>query len=117
MEERNIIIKKIKDKLKTDLVPTNICSLTLDEYRNFVISLFEYINSYKDKYVLTYHDFREYADTIYRENEFEDDCLERLAFIIDELGVFYTQSPHFWDSSFENFKDKMIRNISKGSGL
>jgi hypothetical protein len=68
MEGREIIIQQIKEKLKTDLIPENICSLNLDEYRNFVISLFEHINLYKDKYVLTYHDFREYADTIYREN-------------------------------------------------
>ncbi|WP_295232001.1 hypothetical protein [uncultured Chryseobacterium sp.] len=51
MEKRDIIIKQIQEKLAIGLQPENISKMTLDEYRDFIISMFEYINLYKDKYI------------------------------------------------------------------
>lgn len=117
MEERDVIIKQIQEKLEIELRLENISKMTLDEYRDFIISLFEYINLYKDKYLLTYLDFREFARGLIYKYDFEDSCSERLAFFIDELGVFYTPPPYFWDSNFEDFKHKMEKDVSKGNGL
>ncbi|MDR6922268.1 hypothetical protein [Chryseobacterium sp. 2987] len=44
MEEREIIIKQIEEKLSIELRPENISKMSLDEYRDFIISMFEYIN-------------------------------------------------------------------------
>lgn len=120
MEEREIIIKQIEEKLSIELRPENISKMTLNEYRDFIISMFEYINLYKDKYLLTSLDFREFAnDFVYNyEDDDEDNCGERVRFFMDELAILYTfHPPFFWDSNFEDFKYKMKRNVTKGNGL
>lgn len=100
--------------------------MTLDEYGDFIISMFEYINLYKDKYLLTSLDFREFAnefvynyeDNSYEDNSYEDNCGERVRFFMDELAILYTYHPPFFlDSNFEDFKGKMKRNVTKGNGL
>lgn len=116
MEERDVIIKQIQEKLAIGLQPENISKMTLDEYRDFIISMFEYINLYKDKYILTSLDFKEFAnDFIYN---YEDNCGERVRFFKDELAILYTYyPPFFWDSDFEDFKYKMKQHVTKGNGL
>jgi hypothetical protein len=99
MEEREIIIKKIEDKLSIELRPENISKMTLDEYRDFIISIFEYINLYKDKYLLTYSDFRKFANNFiydYEDDGYEDNCGERVRFFMDELVILYTYHPPFF---------------------
>jgi hypothetical protein len=52
------------------------------------------INQYKDKYLLTHLDFREFAnDFVYN---YEDNCGERVRFFMDELVILYTYYPHFF---------------------
>ncbi len=121
MEERDLIIKQIQEKLEIELRPENICKMTLDKYRDFIISMFEYINLYKDKYLLTSLDFREFANDFvynYEDDDYEDNCGERVRFFMDELAILYTyHPPFFWDSNFEDFKYKMKRHVTKGNGL
>ncbi|MCF2218678.1 hypothetical protein H9Q08_05115 [Chryseobacterium sp. PS-8] len=121
MKERDLIIKQIQEKLKIELRPENISKMTLDEYRDFIISTFEYINLYKDKYLLTSLDFREFANDFvynYEDDGYEDNCSERVRFFMDELAIIYTYNPpFFWDSNFEDFKYKMKRHVTKGNGL
>lgn len=121
MEERNTIIKHIEEKLSYELRPEKISKLSLIEYRNFIISMFKYINEYKNKYLLTCLDFREFANDFiynYEDDGYEDNCGERVRFFMDELAVLYAhQPPLFWDSDFEDFKRKMERDVSSGNGL
>lgn len=121
MEEREIIIKQIEEKLSIELRPENISKMNLDEYRDFIVSMFEYINLYKDKYLLTNVDFREFANDFvynYEDDGYEDNCGERVRFFMDELAILYTYyPPFFWDSNFDDFKNKMEKQVSKGNGL
>lgn len=121
MEERDLIIKQIQERLEIELNPEKISKMTLDEYRDFIISMFEYINLYKDKYLLTHLDFREFANDFvknYYDDDYEDNCGERIRFFMDELAILYTyHPPFFWDSNFEDFKYKMKRDVSRGNGL
>ena len=121
MKGRDLIIKQIEEKLSIELRPENISKMTLDEYRNFIISMFEYTNLYKDKYLLTYLDFREFANDFiynYDDDDYDDNCGERVRFFMDELAILYTyHPPFFWDSNFEDFKYKMERHVTKGNGL
>jgi len=121
MEARNKIIKQIEEKLSTELKAEKFSKFNLNEYRDFIISMFEYINQYKDKYLLTYLDFREFANDFiynYDDDGYDDNCSERVRFFMDELAILYSHNqPHFWDSNFEDFKHKMERDVTKGNGL
>lgn len=121
MEERDSIIRKILDELYIKFDPKNLYQLTLDQYGDFLISTFEYINLYKDKYHLSKKDFVEFNKLIhhkYNYDEYEDNCWERVAFFMDELiFCFSTRPPYFFDSNFEGFKNKIRKDMTKGNGL
>lgn len=121
MEERDVIIRKILEKLYVEFNPENLSKLTLDQYRDFFFSIFEYINLYKSKYHLKEEDFVEFSKTIhykYNYDEYEDNCWERVAFFMDELiFCFSTPPPYFFHSSFEDFKNKLKKDFTEGNGL
>jgi len=121
MEERSVIIRKILEKLYIEFNPENLSNLTIDEYRDFFFSIFEYINLYKEKYHLTEKDFVEFSKTIhdrYNYDKYEDNCWERVAFFMDELiFCFSTPPPYFFHSNFEDFKNKLKRDFTEGNGL
>ncbi|MDQ1098572.1 MULTISPECIES: hypothetical protein [Chryseobacterium] len=121
MEERDVIIRKILEKLYVEFNPEKISKLTLDQYNDFFFSIFDYINLYKNKYQLTEKDFVEFSKIIHHKydyDKYEDNCWERVAFFMDELiFCFSTRPPYFFDSNFEDFKDKIKKYMTKGNGL
>jgi hypothetical protein len=121
MEEKDVIIRKILEKLYVEFNPENLSRLTLDQYRDFFFSVFEYINLYKNKYHLTEEDFVEFSKNIhlkYNYDEYEDNCWERVAFFMDELIFrFSTPPPYFFHSNFEDFKNKLKSDFTEGNGL
>ena len=121
MEERDVIIRKILEKLYIEFNPENLSRLTIDQYRDFFFSIFEYINLYKNKYHLTEKDFVEFSKNIhhkYNYDGYEDNCWERVAFFMDELIFrFATPPPYFFHADFDDFKNKLKRDFTKGNGL
>lgn len=99
MEERDVIVRKILEKLYIEFNPENLSRLTIDQYRDFFFSLFEYINLYKNKYHLTEKDFVEFSKNIhhkYNFDEYEDNCWERVTFFMDELIFRFATPPPFF---------------------
>ncbi|MBL1220594.1 hypothetical protein JET18_07075 [Chryseobacterium sp. L7] len=121
MEEKDVIIRKILEKLYIEFNPEILYQLTLEQYGDFLISIFEYINLYKDKYHLSEKDFMEFNKVIhhkYEYDKYEDNCWQRVAFFMDELiFCFSTPAPYFFDSNFEDFKNKIKKDMRKGNGL
>lgn len=121
MEEKNVIIREILEKLYLEFNPENLNKLTLHQYGEFLISIFEFINLYKDKYHLNKNDFAEFHKVIhhkYSYDDYEDNIWQRVAFFMDELiFCFATTPPYFFDSDFEDFKNKIRGDMSEGNGL
>ena len=54
------IINKFKLELKRDLTYENLCSMSLIEYKNFVLVLFEKLNELKVKFGAERDDFKKF---------------------------------------------------------
>ncbi|QQV02991.1 MULTISPECIES: hypothetical protein [Chryseobacterium] len=121
MENRDIIIRKILEKLYIEFNPEILSKLTLQQYKDLFFSVFEYINFYKDKYHLIEEDFVDFSKKIhlkYNYDEYNDNCWERVAFFMDELIFrFATSPPYFFHSNFKDFKDKFGKDFTEGNGL
>lgn len=121
MENRELIIARILEKLYEEFNPKILSKLTIEEYKEFLISIFDFVNLYKDKYHLKGNDFIEFHKTIgekYDFDDYEENCWQRVAFFMDEfIFMWATKPPYFYYDDFEEFKTKLIRDVHEGNGL
>lgn len=110
--KRNLVIKKIENRLIEDLSYHKICNSDIEEYKKTVIELFRFISSYIAEYNLKCYDFRRFLDDFYFDLDLKNDFeVNRYTLIIDELAVYYTSEPYFWDTPFNVFIDKINKML------
>ena len=112
--DRDFIINKIKSKISNEINNECISKLSFVEYQSFVLDFFNFIFQYRDDFDLNYLDFREFLDEYYYNLEFDNDdkITNRITLFIEELTLHYAIEPYFWDSSFEVFKNKILKEIN-----
>ena len=102
------MVEQLIEVMLRGLAFEKVCSHVLNDFKHNVLELFKYLDIYKDKYTLDCYDFREFlADFWYhldKKNDWEEN---RYALIIEELAIYYTNEPLFWNTPFDLYLTKL----------
>jgi hypothetical protein len=109
------IINLIKSKIIKEYTIENISSLSLEEFRIYIIDLFKLIYDNKDTYNLSYIDFRDFLNEFYFNIDVENINIQnRFILLVEEIALNYACEPYLWNSSFKEFKIKIIKDLNSG---
>ena len=109
------IVNSIKNKIIKEYTIENISNYSLEEFEIYILDLFRLIYNYKDSYNLSYLDFRGFLDEFYYDKYVENINIQnRFILLVDELALHYAHEPYLWDSPFNEFKNKVIKDINSG---
>jgi len=106
------VINEFKFKLKNNLTYVNLCSKSIDEYKEFVIKLFEELNVLKIHAGAELIDFKDLVLDVYSSQTTDDiQCENRLLDLCSEISTVYANEPFFWDTDFEIYKISLIKML------